>query len=907
LAGVERAPVHAVRAALDLRHRLRALGAPPEGVAIVVGECRVSDGVLLEPDDVLSRVANDAFAIARSEVVVPSQLGPEIDRIFSVEPLAGRDDVLVVAGYKRRLDRDLSTQRAAGPLVGRRAELDLLKAAIDTAAAGGHDAVHLSGVPGVGKTRLLAELRAAHDGVTWAVGRADESDLLHDHGILGDLIRDLCGIEHDDTPTQRHARVERLKVLGLSPAEVRTLGETIGLAYPVASLERQGRARSIDVMVAVRKAIFALARDRPVVVVLEDLHFADDASLQLLPLLLRGLRHPRVLCITSRRSGALVPVMPGRVLVVPPLDVEASGKVYANGLRARAVVPTVARWVSEETGGVPEWIELLVRLAPSSGEAGAVERSEGEITTASYEAQLDLAARQRIAAWLDPLRRVERHVLLLVALSPHSAPSTVILAAAEEDGAAAERALHRLMARGWVIDPQRAITTSVADERTVGGWGGASHELPTRVEVSSRMVARAVATLVEGPERARAHQRILTVLEARASVHRLDAELLAHHAARAIDRQRAVEYHVRAADLAEQSGEIAEAARLSLLGSALARDSGEDLDGERFFELATRAVRLALACADARRARAAVQRLAEVFDARARPERRVAVASLAAQVARFEGRADEAWRAMAAIDPVLDALTPLDARAAARVLVASCALAAGVPLDVREMIRHALEEAVKVGDAVLEGRALATLASALARADEISDADAAVAQVLAVAARVGDAEVRAHSLAAMGALLEALGDAEGAAGRLDEAAVLAQHAGLGALYGELVMRSCMLKIRAGHDVAAAKSADALVSLGRERSSATIVHVGLAALAVVSARTYPDHALLAAIERARAALPEGAVLERVFVEELRGALLAALDEAEAAAIARDDAARLAEAAGWVSTARLVRSL
>jgi hypothetical protein len=900
LAGVERAPVHAVRAALDFRHRLRALGASAERAAVVVGECRVSDGVLLEPDDDLARLAVAALRDARSDVTVPRSLEPEIERVFAVEARQG-SDVLVVAGYRRRQDRDLSSQRAAGPLVSRRGELDQLRQAVEATAHGPQPAIHVVGVPGVGKTRLLAELRAALDGVTWAVGRADEADSVHDHGILGDLVRDLCGIEHDDTPEQRHARVDRLKVLGLAAHEVRTLGETIGLAYPIAPVEREGRARSIDVMVAIRKAVLALAHDRPVVVVLEDLHFADDASLQILPLLLRGLRHRRVLCITSRRAGAMVPMPPGRLMVLPPLDVEATGKALASGVRARAAVASVARWAHEETGGVPEWIELLTRLAPPA----AIEITDGEVTSARFEPELDRAARQRVAAWLDPLRRIERQVLLLVAICPLPVPSTVVLGAVEEEGSGAERALHRLIARGWVADPHGAATSGVTDERVVGGWGGARSELPPRVLAASRMVARAVGALVDAGERARAHQRLLSVLEARPVQTRADAELLAHHAARALDRQRAVEYHVQAADIAERAGELADAARLALVGAETARASGEDLDGERFFDLTSRAARLALRAGDARGAGEAVHRLTAVFDTRARPEQRVAVATLAADVALYEGRADQAAHGLLRAAPAIDAVLDPAARAAARILLASCALRAGVAVDLDATLRVARSEAAKIGDAVLEGRALAVLATALARADELGEADAVVAQVLALAARLGHAEIRAISLAAMGALLEALGDPETAAGRLDEAAALARDASLGALYGELVMRSCALKIRAGHDVAAAKSADVLVALRKERRGAPLAHVGLAALAVVSGRTYADHALVGALDRARAGLPEGAVLERLLVEEMRAALLSALDDAEGAALVRDEAAKIAEAAGWSSAARLLR--
>ncbi len=904
LAGVERAPVHAVRAALDLRHRLRAIGAHAEGGAVAVGECRVSDGVLLEPDESLAGSAVTALAAAPGQVSVPIELASELDRIFVLERPSGGAPAhagLLVAGYRRRQDRDLSNQRAACPFVGRRADSASLRAALDRCIAGGADTVHVSGVPGVGKSRLIAELRASVDGITWIVGRADESDSVNDLGILADLVRDLCGIEQDDTPAERHDRVDRLKVLGLAAHEVRTLGETIGLAYPLAALERTGRARGIDVMVAVRKAIVALAQDRPVAVVLEDLHFADDASLQILPLLLRGLHHRGIFCVTTRRAGAIVPMAPGRVVVLAPLDLEATGKMLAASFRARACATSVARWAFAETGGVPDWVELLARLAPAS----AIQVIDGELTDARFETQLDVAARQRVAAWLDPLRRVERHMLLLVALSPVPIASASVLAAGEDDGAQNERALHRLIARGWVTDSMRSASTGVSDERTVGGWGGSSSELPVRVVTPSRLVGRAIESLVEPAERARAHQRLLTSLEARPIAQRSDAELLAYHAARAVDRQRAVEYHVRAAELAESDGAFADAARLALEAAELAYASGDDPQGERFFELATRAVGLALRAGEPAMGRRGIERLQAVFDERARATDRVAVARLATEVALFEGRADQAWEAIDSVAALIDTLAEPDQRARARVLYATSALRAGRVVDFRNVLRLALQDAAAAGDALLEGRALAALASALARADEISDADAAVAQALALAARVGHAEIRARSLAAMGALLEALGDPDTAGERTDEAAQLARECGLGALQAELAMRSVVLKLSAGRDVAAAKAADALLALGRERRSVTLTQVGLAAQAVVSARTYPDRALLATIERAQAAIPDGALLERALLEEMRAGLLGAVDDPEGAALARDDAARIAEGAGWTSYARVLR--
>jgi tRNA A-37 threonylcarbamoyl transferase component Bud32 len=903
LAGVERAPVHAVRAALDFRHRLRALGIAPEGAAVVVGECRTSDGALLEPDESLMAAAAALLAGAPTEVRVEEALAPELERLFVLDREAGDADGRAVfgravVGYRRRQDRELSGQRATGPLVGRRAELAALRGALARAREEAVDAVHVTGVPGVGKTRLLAELRAQIDGPTWVVGRADESHAVQDYGILADLVRDLCGIEPDDTPAERHERVDRLKVLGLAPHEVHTLGELVGLAYPVANLERSGRPRGVEVVVALRKALLALARDAGVVVVLEDLHFADDASLQLLPLLVRGLRHRGVLCVTSRRAGATVPVPPGATLVVPPLDVEQTGKALAGALRARATVTETAKWAHAETGGVPEWIEVLARLAPHD----ALLNDDGHVSHAPFEPTIDVPARHRVAAWLDPLRRIERTILLLAAVSPGETPTRLLLGALEDEPVAVERALTRLLARGWITEPGSGAHPV---DRTTGAWGGVSAELPQTIVACSRMVARSIGALVEPGERARAHQRLLAVLEGRPAGTRVEAELLAFHAARAVDRQRAVEYHERASELAAAAGELSSAARLALHGAELARDSGDDPSGERFFELAVRAAELGLRGNDVRVADEAVCALGAVFDARARLEQRVTVAMLGAEVALFDGLAEAAWRAMAGVANELDDLDGPAARSRARTLLATCALRAGRRLDFEEVLRKATGEAVMAADVVLEGRALAALAAGFARADQVTQADAAVAQALALAARVGQPEVRARSLAAMGAVLEALGDPGTAADRLDEAAALAAESSLGVLLAELLMRSMILKLRAGRDVSAAKTAEALQEISRQRKSAVLQRLALCARSVVGCRTYPDPGALAAFERAAAGIPEEALLERAFAMEMRAAELAALGDPEGAALARDDAATIAETAGWASYARLLR--
>lgn len=178
----------------------------------------------------------------------------------------------------RRAEPDPAELVAPWPMVGRDAELDQLLAAMNTAAAGGPSHAVLTGEPGIGKSRLAAELGALarRQGAQVAVGQ--------------------CSQDEGAPPLWPWMSV--LETLGLEPPG------------PPETDDDSSRFRSWDL---IARAVRAAAFERPLVVILEDLHWADASTLRVLRLLAESVTRERLLLVVTWRAhpeptGALADV-----------------------------------------------------------------------------------------------------------------------------------------------------------------------------------------------------------------------------------------------------------------------------------------------------------------------------------------------------------------------------------------------------------------------------------------------------------------------------------------------------------------------------------------------------------------------------------------------------------------------
>jgi predicted ATPase len=288
--------------------------------------------------------------------------------------------------------------------VGRAAELAVLTAAIDAAAAGEPGVVVVSGEAGVGKTRLVEEAaeraRQAHARVlTGSCIELGGEGL--PFGPLADALRELVRTtEPDELDTFiGPARSELARILPeLDP----------GVVPATSALGDVGTARLLELILGV---IERLADDRPLMFVIEDLHWADRSTLDLVALLVRALRASRVLVVASfrtdelHRSHPLRPLVSGweRVRSVHRIDLQRFGREDVAGqLEAILGEPPSARLVDqihERSEGNAFLIEELLAAVQSGADPDQLPPSLRDVLLARVE-RLSPEAQQllRIAA-----------------------------------------------------------------------------------------------------------------------------------------------------------------------------------------------------------------------------------------------------------------------------------------------------------------------------------------------------------------------------------------------------------------------------------------------------------------------------------------------------------------------------
>jgi class 3 adenylate cyclase/tetratricopeptide (TPR) repeat protein len=309
-----------------------------------------------------------------------------------------------------------SRRRARTPLVGRNAEVGLLSAILDTALTRSRaHLVLLTGGAGVGKSRLASEVAArARDEHGASVFEGQCVPYGEDIWFpIAETIRTVCHLPanatHDAAREGVYAAVA--KASGRPPDDPEVARTGNGLLYLLGYGEAfhdvdPGRAR--DDALRSGQALFGqLAGERPVVLVLSDLHWADDLVLDLVDRLLGALRSaPFVLVATARPDlqDRWRPE-PGRhnlsVLNLEPLDATAVSQLVDQLLGSDAT-PELTELLQERSGGNPFFVEELAALIRETG-AGAL--------GALIAGRLPATLHGLVTARLDTLDATERDTI----------------------------------------------------------------------------------------------------------------------------------------------------------------------------------------------------------------------------------------------------------------------------------------------------------------------------------------------------------------------------------------------------------------------------------------------------------------------------------------------------------------
>ena len=327
-----------------------------------------------------------------------------------VEPLTLKGKTGQIAAYRLRSvvdDGPAHAGRLEVELVGREAELAALEAAFASCLAARRcRLVEILGEAGVGKSRLAAEfVRSVASRSTIMSGRC----LSYGEGItywpLAEALKEAAGVDAADTPDRARARITELA--GAGPD-----GETVARLVAVAAGLSEASASPEEIAWAARRLLADLAREQPVIFLLDDLQWAEPTFLALVESL-AGIQAPVVLLVLARPELPSRPELDGRdetvVLRLDPLPTDASAALIEQKLGARLADDLRDR-VLEAAGGNPLFLEELLAMLIDSG---VLRRSDGGWVAAADEPVFPLppTLEALVEGRLDLLDEVEREVM----------------------------------------------------------------------------------------------------------------------------------------------------------------------------------------------------------------------------------------------------------------------------------------------------------------------------------------------------------------------------------------------------------------------------------------------------------------------------------------------------------------
>jgi class 3 adenylate cyclase/tetratricopeptide (TPR) repeat protein len=252
--------------------------------------------------------------------------------------------------------------------IGREIDLALLKSTFDKADA--TNSVHLVtvvGEPGIGKSRIVAELGASIDSrpglVTWRQGRC----LPYGEGItfwaLGEIVKGHAGILESDAPEAASSKLDAVLPQGPEREWFRQR------LLPLLGIEASSSAERGELFTAWRRFLEQIAEVHPTVLVFEDLHWADDAMLEFLehladraegvPMLVIGTARPELF---ERHRDYAAGLRNANTINLSPLSIDETARLVSALLATSVISTELLQPILDRAEGNPLYAEEFVRL-----------------------------------------------------------------------------------------------------------------------------------------------------------------------------------------------------------------------------------------------------------------------------------------------------------------------------------------------------------------------------------------------------------------------------------------------------------------------------------------------------------------------------------------------------------------
>jgi class 3 adenylate cyclase/tetratricopeptide (TPR) repeat protein len=430
---------------------------------------------------------------------------------------------------------EAAAARGLSRFVGRRAERARLDSALERSLAWDGQVVAISGEPGVGKSRIVREFLAGPRARSLTVNSA--SGVPHGRAVpllpVLAIMREFLGIGERDDANAARARIETTLV-ALGPAfepELPLLFDFLGVPDPERPLERiDPEARQRRLLAFVGRVVAARSRREAAVLLLEDLHWIDEASAAFLQALVDAVKGTRTLLVTTFRpeySAGWFESPHYLQLELAPLDASSAGELIAGRLGQDPSLGGLAELIHRRTQGNPFFIEEVIEALAEVGQLSG-ERGDYRLAGPLDEFVLPPTVQAVLASRIDRLAAREKALVQTMSVIGREVPELVLREVSE-------------LSSPELADSVRALVAAeFLAEHAANGHREYSFKHPLTQEV-------AYASQLSEP-RARVHLAVADAIE-RLYPDGLDerAALLAHHSEAAGELLKAAQWHARAA------------------------------------------------------------------------------------------------------------------------------------------------------------------------------------------------------------------------------------------------------------------------------------------------------------------------------------------------------------------------
>ena len=336
---------------------------------------------------------------------------PQMVRIKGADDAVPARRLLCVAGQPERTGPSYSR------LVGRDWELTVLAAMLDRSISGRGSVVSVAGPPGIGKTRLVREVKqlAKSRGVEVVTSFCESHATDVPFRVVARLLRDVGQLRDLDDQTAR-ARV-RAQIPDADPQDMLLVDDLLGIADPdvkVPKIDPDARRRRLTALINTAQ----LTRTHPTIVVVEDVHWIDEVSQSMLTDLLAVIPQTHSMVLVTYRpeyQGALAKVPGAQTIALAPLNDSETSTLVAELLGPDPSVREISEIIAGRAAGNPFFSEEIIR---ELAERGVLVGRRGAYACGADVSEVGVPAtlHATIAARIDRLGAEAKHTLSAAAV-----------------------------------------------------------------------------------------------------------------------------------------------------------------------------------------------------------------------------------------------------------------------------------------------------------------------------------------------------------------------------------------------------------------------------------------------------------------------------------------------------------